>query len=84
MLKYSAKPGARKYGALSDGTKLSAQTSCSAQIERGLRCLQRNGVNQQVYASGLTLEVLASEAVIDSVEAKYGSYQEPQISPTVV
>lgn len=33
-----------------------------------------------MYASGLTLEALASEAVMDSVEAKYGSYQEPQIS----
>lgn len=35
-------------------------------------------------ASELILEALASEAVIDSVEAKYGSYQEPQISQAVV
>ena len=35
-------------------------------------------------ASGLGLESLASEAVVGSVEARYGIYQEPQISRAVV
>lgn len=51
----------------------------------GASLFARNpGVNRQSYASGLTLEALASKAVIDSAETKYGSYQEPQISQAVV
>ena len=35
-------------------------------------------------ASRLDLEALASRAVVDSVETRYGNYQEPQISQAVV
>ena len=79
LLKYAANPGARKRRGLSDGAKVSAQTSCTAQIEWGLAVCKETGVINNRVASGLSLEALASEAVIDSVETKYGSYQEPQI-----
>ena len=62
---------------LSDGTKVSAQTSCPAQIERDFAVCKEAGVKiNKPVASGLNLEALASgEAVVDSVEARYGNYQ---------